>query len=81
MNRHVCKQDQNNTAVHAFFWIQAEGRRPQKSFMNNKVGLLAKLDEIKLPDTMPWIETLDFTTARPSEVEDAQDDLKREAEL
>lgn len=52
-----------------------------KSYTNNKVGLLAKLDEIRLPEKMPWIERLDFLTPNEVEVENAQDDLKRESEF
>ena len=49
--------------------------------MRCQIGLLAKLDDISLPKKMPWIEKLDFVTNEPLELEDAQDDLKREAAL
>ena len=42
---------------------------------------MAKLDEISLPEKMPWIEKLAFPTAHPVEIENPHDDLKREAEL
>lgn len=45
---------------------------------NNKVGMLAKLEEIK-QENLPWIERLDFTTGAITV--DAHDDLKREAEF
>lgn len=47
-------------------------------YTNNKVGLLARLEEFK-QDDLPWIERLDFTTG--SLKVDAHDDLKREAEF
>ena len=49
--------------------------------MLSQVGLLAKLEEVRLPAKMPWIEKLDFVTKEPIEMEDSHDDLKREAEL
>lgn len=55
-------------------------QKPKKTvFVNNKIALLSKLDEIKLPSSFPWIEKLDFTHTRPLDVDNAQDDLKREA--
>jgi len=48
------------------------------SYVNNKLALVAKLEEIKLSPTLPWIEKLDFVCPKPLEVENAQDDLKRE---
>lgn len=59
---------------------EAQGK-PRKEFVNNKVGLLAKRDEISLPEKMPWIEKLDFITPQEVEIENAHDDLKREAEF
>lgn len=52
-----------------------------RNFADNKLGMLSKLEEIKLPEGTPWIETLDFTTKAPLDIEDAHDDLKREAEF
>lgn len=53
------------------------GHEAAEDHVNNKVGLLAKLHELK--QDIPWIERLDFTT-KPITV-DASDDLKREAEF
>jgi len=59
--------------------VPGEQRAKRTSFVNNKIALLSKLDEIKLPTTSPWIEKLDFVCAKPLDVDNAQDDLKREA--
>jgi rRNA-processing protein EBP2 len=55
-------------------------QQPKKTvFINNKMALLSKLAEVRLGPSVPWIEKLDFVCARPLDVDNAQDDLKREA--
>jgi len=72
---------QEFTAVKEMLDAENAEEKPTKKYTNNKVGLLAKLDEISLPEKMPWIEKLDFVTAAPVVVENPHDDLKREAEF
>jgi len=60
-----------------------EGRQPKpKSFVNDEVGILQKLEEIKLKfsgeETVPWDETLAVTSRRPLELKNVHDDLERE---
>ncbi len=43
------------------------------------MGLEAKLDDIRLPADFHWVETLAITGNTPLELEDAHDDLRREA--
>jgi rRNA-processing protein EBP2 len=49
--------------------------------INNKAGLEEKLKEIQFPVGVNWLETLILTSPHPLDVEDANDDLKREAEF
>lgn len=62
-------------------------KKVKLTFLNNKVAMLDKLQEMKLPATFPWIESLQLTTKKSflqatGEAKDAvHDDLKREAAL
>jgi len=58
----------------------ADDEDSKKIYRNNKVGLEAKLEEVRLPDSFHWIETLDVSNAvLKLNPEDVHDDLKREA--
>lgn len=47
--------------------------------INNTQALLLKAQEVALPQDWPWIETMDVLTLKPVDVDDVEDDLKREA--
>ncbi|CAE6449626.1 unnamed protein product [Rhizoctonia solani] len=50
----------------------------QKVVINNEVALKRIRETIELGKDMPWSETLAFTSSKPLEVPDADDDLNRE---
>lgn len=51
-----------------------------KAKTNNEAGLVTKFREITQQD-LPWIERLDFSTPHPLSLQNAHDDLKREAQF
>eukprot|EP01006_Ploeotia_vitrea_P035353 TRINITY_DN65862_c11_g1_i1.p2 TRINITY_DN65862_c11_g1~~TRINITY_DN65862_c11_g1_i1.p2 ORF type:complete len:355 (-),score=229.43 TRINITY_DN65862_c11_g1_i1:55-1119(-) len=50
-----------------------------KPAVNNVVALEQKEDEVALPDEWSWVETLAVTSSEPLELDNVDDDLKREA--
>ncbi|KAJ1303250.1 hypothetical protein OPQ81_011447 [Rhizoctonia solani] len=50
----------------------------QKIVINNEVALKRIRETIELGKDMPWSETLAFTSSKPLDVPDADDDLNRE---
>ena len=67
--------------------IARPAKKRKVTFLNNTVALLDKLNDIRLPSSYPWVETLQLTTkksfaeATGESPEAVHDDLKREAAL
>jgi hypothetical protein len=49
--------------------------------INNKYGLEKKTKELLLPEGVSWVEGLMLTSPQPLNVDNVNDDLKREAEF
>eukprot|EP00208_Stichococcus_sp_RCC1054_P006711 CAMPEP_0206141788 /NCGR_PEP_ID=MMETSP1473-20131121/14109_1 /ASSEMBLY_ACC=CAM_ASM_001109 /TAXON_ID=1461547 /ORGANISM="Stichococcus sp, Strain RCC1054" /LENGTH=170 /DNA_ID=CAMNT_0053536479 /DNA_START=139 /DNA_END=648 /DNA_ORIENTATION=+ len=58
--------------------VAAASDRPQRARINNTEALQEALEEIAVPEDLPWDELLVVTGEAPTEVGNVDDDLERE---